>query len=326
MIKSGIGTVRALFDFIVAHGDEDGVCAAAILERYSPGARILISGPRELSRVLLSIPAGSTVVIADIALPMAFGQFGKVTTNYRVFYIDHHPLPPGVAEGDLGFQRVYRDLSASASEIAFREFGGQGSEPLAIYGAIGDYMDDTPTVRELMSKQDKRTVYYEAAMIGYALSEKHEPGFSARLAHYLADKVRPGLIRGLDELAVYGLRHEYEIMDFARSHGKALGNLAYVENPPIIGYAGKAAFYAMGYLGKPVGVCVTEREDSADLVLRSDGTLDVGSFSRSIAQEFGAEGGGHRRAASISVRSSDVDRVLRALREAADGLVPSAAP
>jgi len=307
-----------LFDFIIAHGDEDGVCAAAILERYSPGARILISGPRELLRVLSSIRENSSIAIVDVAIPFNFVPLQKLANKYDVYYIDHHPLPISLRETELGFRKISRDLATCASEIAYREFGEESSSPLAIYGAIGDYLDDTPLIKKLIEAQDRRTIYYEAAIIGYALSEKHEPGFSSRLAHLLADKVRPGYVRGLEELASVGLRHEYEIMDFVKSHGRSFKSMAYVENPPIIGYAGKAAFYVMSYFGKSVGVCLNKKEEYADIVLRSDGTVDVGSFARSVAAEFNCDGGGHERAASLSVPLHSVEKVLEALNKLSD--------
>lgn len=315
-----------MFDYLIVHGDEDGVCSAAILERFSPGARIVTSGPRELLRVLSSIPEGSEIAIADIAVPRDVNGMEELASKYKIHYIDHHPLPVGVKPSDLSFAEFLYDLSASASEIAFRYYGDEKADLLAAYGAIGDYMDDTPTVRDILSKHDKRTVYYEAAMIGYALSERHDPPFSARLARALAEHVRPGYVRGVDELAMVGLRHEYEIYDYVKSHGRALNGYALVENPPIVGYAGKAAFYAMKYFGKGVGVCATEKEEWADLVFRSDGSFDVGAFCRTLAAQFGLEGGGHARAASISVPSHDLEKIMAALSQAITRKSPKSFP
>jgi RecJ-like exonuclease len=315
-----------LFDYLVVHGDEDGVCSAAILERFSPGAKILISGPRELIRVLASIPEGSEIAIADVALPRDIKTIEQVALTHKIHYIDHHPLPIGIKPSDLPFIEFDHDLTASASEIVFRKYGDDRADLLAAYGSIGDYMDDTSLMQEILSRHDKRTVYYEAAMIGYALSEKHEQSFSARLARALSEHIRPGYVRGIDELAVAGLRHEYEIYDYVRSHGRPFSGYALVEDPPIVGYAGKAAFYAMKYFGKTVGVCITVKEDWADLVFRSDGAFDVGNFCRTLAAQFGLEGGGHSRAASISVPYHHSEKILTALSQALKRKLPRSFP
>ena len=205
---------------MIAHGDEDGVCSAALLERASPGARVLISGPGELARTLLNLPQGSRVAVVDVALPVNYSPVIKAAERMSfLHYIDHHPLPRGLRgnEKDLPFSLIDRDLEACASELVHKRFGDQSSAPLAVYGAIGDYMDQTAYVQALLEKQDRRTVYFEAAMIGYAISERHNSSFSARLAHELATYVRPGYIMGLELLADAGLKHEYMVMDYVKS-------------------------------------------------------------------------------------------------------------
>ncbi|MDP7974815.1 MAG: DHHA1 domain-containing protein [Thermoprotei archaeon] len=305
------------FDYVIAHGDEDGVCSAALLERASPGARVLIASPGELARTLLNLPQGSRVAVVDVALPVNYSPVIKAAERMSfLHYIDHHPLPRGLRgnEKDLPFSLIDRDLEACASELVHKRFGDQSSAPLAVYGAIGDYMDQTAYVQALLEKQDRRTVYFEAAMIGYAISERHNSSFSARLAHELATYVRPGYIRGLELLADAGLKHEYMVMDYVKSHARPLfGKLAVVEGTPLSGYAGKTAFYAMSYLGLQAGACVNPRDQQVDVVLRGNGSVDLGELAATLAEELGGEGGGHERAASFSVPDTKLDAAISAI-------------
>jgi len=89
----------------------------------------------------------------------------------ELIYIDHHPGPLGISIKDIPGTVVY-DIYCSSSELTYMFFEEQlGFEysRVAVYGAIGDYLDETPWVKEVLEKWDKRSIYFEAGVLSQGL-------------------------------------------------------------------------------------------------------------------------------------------------------------
>jgi single-stranded-DNA-specific exonuclease len=112
-------------------------------------------------------------------------------------YIDHHPLsvdPPGV--------EVVHEAGRSACELAYRHLGGRLPRlysRVALYGAIGDYLDHTDWVEEALEAWDRRLVYFEAGVLMQGLRKDHE--FKRAVVDLLAGNSPPSAMERLMKLA-----------------------------------------------------------------------------------------------------------------------------
>jgi RecJ-like exonuclease len=87
------------------------------------------------------------VVVCDIAIDLGLATVVKkalddLSKGKELVYIDHHPLPPGITAPWL-----VHDTSACGSLLTFDHFRQALDIDLsrvAMYGAIGDYRDNTP--------------------------------------------------------------------------------------------------------------------------------------------------------------------------------------
>ncbi|MEM2687051.1 MAG: DHH family phosphoesterase, partial [Thermoproteota archaeon] len=138
---------------ILAHGDCDGVCAASIVLAARRNAKVVFTNPAGLLSELRSIEAGS-IIILDVALTSKHrdeiaSEFKRLGSRNEVVYLDHHPLPQGLVLSRPPVKTLKGARGACASELAYTYFKDD-LEPemsrVAIYGAIGDYSDDTPGV------------------------------------------------------------------------------------------------------------------------------------------------------------------------------------
>lgn len=174
--------------WILTHGDTDGICAGALCLATHQDARVFFTRPTGLAKDLEQAQPNDTVIICDIALPETtlqeiLDKFHMIADRGSLIYIDHHLLSSKVTLA--GIPRMgNHEIGPSASEIAFKTFRSSlppAMNRVAIYGAIGDYADDTPLIQELLLEWDKRALYFEvgtlvqgleAAGRDYELNEK----------------------------------------------------------------------------------------------------------------------------------------------------------
>ncbi len=118
---------------------------------------------------------------------LAAGRRGRV-------YIDHHPLPDGFAA-----RWLVHDTDACGSLLTYSHFRDRldpDMSRVAMYGAIGDYRDNTPIAQELVRKWDKRSLYYEAGTLSQGEEmERRNYGFKRELVLRLAKNELPSLRR-----------------------------------------------------------------------------------------------------------------------------------
>jgi RecJ-like exonuclease len=174
---------------------------------------------------------------------------------------------------------------------------------VAIYGAIGDYYDNTPSVREWLHDWDKRNLFYQAGSLIQALIYMgRNYDFKRKLLAPLSHDVIPSEIPDLPELAKEGSRLEEMLRIRVKKQVKSLDNLAYVIDPK--GYMSKSAIYAASYGRRGVGIAAEYRykKQVYDMSLRSrNGKADLNRLLRSIAPRHGGTGGGHASAAGARV-------------------------
>lgn len=152
-------------------------------------------------------------------------------------------------------------MGACASELAytcFKDILDPEMSRVAIYGAIGDYSDNTPGVRELLNKWDKRELYLEAGILVAALEgiKKMDFAFKRSIVTYLSENRLPSLDRNLIEIAIRESEKNEKMRHVVRDLVKTHGKVAYVVN--VEWSLGKAATYARAYGNTLVGVAAEE--------------------------------------------------------------------
>jgi RecJ-like exonuclease len=303
---------------VFAHGDTDGICAAALLKALHPDADVWITNPVSLLR---DLEAEDRVYICDVAISEAdrealFQVFSRIP---EVVYIDHHPLPMGVVSGDLPCTRVHWDTSSSTSELAYRLVGDELPREMsrvALFGAISDYCDETAFVREMLDAYDKRTIYMEAGLLSQALGEAMgDHAFKKRVVEELSRGGTPSGIRGLPEKALKATRKEWRLYEYVKNNVKRREGLAIVERLPR-GYSPtKAAKFAIGVTGLPLGMSCALKDAHVDISLRKQRGfhLDLNVLLRTLAPRFQGSGGGHSSAAGAKIPQEFFQDFLEAL-------------
>ncbi|MHA2117929.1 MAG: hypothetical protein ACW98J_03335, partial [Candidatus Thorarchaeota archaeon] len=166
---------------VLTHGDLDGITSGAIALLAFPGSDFYFTRPsqvhQDLYRVAKNRPV--TVSVSDIAINSkkfddildALDRFSESTTLY---WIDHHPITARQKRELTKRVNLVHEVGPSAAELVYREFKDQLPEHalrLALYGAIGDYCDETEFAKQQFDNYDKRTLYLEAGLLVQALQE-----------------------------------------------------------------------------------------------------------------------------------------------------------
>ncbi len=299
---------------LFVHGDSDGVVCGALAYRvFSMGGGevvVVFSHPAGLAEDLgVFTRPGDRVFIADIALSEL--HLGEIERFFRVLsregeliYIDHHPEPLGLSPRELGGTIVH-DTCCSASELTYRFFEdklGFEYSRVALYGAIGDYLDETPWAREVMYEWDKRMIYFEAGVLAQGLEASRKLyDFKRHIVKHLAENRLPSNLSELLVRALIEALSEEEMRKWVEENIRETETIGYVIDPP--GSLGRAANYARVYSGKPVGLAASRHKDKMVMSLRVSRKhpIDLNRILRMITPKYNGTGGGHSFAAGARV-------------------------
>ncbi len=299
---------------LLIHGDSDGVCSGALFYHYivnkGSNAHIVFTHPAGLANDLQEFTDnGDNIFIADIALSESHLEeihriLGERSRYGEVIYIDHHPEPLEKKLSDLPHTLLVHDTCCSASELVYKYLFENGLDEeysrVALYGAIGDYLDNTPWVRKALWDWDKRHIYYEAGVLIQGLEgSRRLYDFKRRVVKLLADNKLPSSDEELLIRALFQSRRDEELRIWVRKHVETYHNIAYVANPP--GSIGRAANYARVYGDKPVGLAYETRNTKLVMSLRSIEGIDLNIILRKIVKKLDGSGGGHPTAAGARI-------------------------
>ena len=309
---------------ILAHGDSDGVCSAALVmaalkEDYRE-VRIVFTHPAGLLGDFIELARGD-VVIVDVALSEhSIKELEKLFKNYRhgcITYIDHHPEPLSLNLKEL-HANVIHSLTSSASELTFKYFTKLGKlereyERVALYGAIGNYLDETPWVKETLEKWDKRQVYFEAGVLIQGLEGSRKMyDFKRHVVEHLSRNKRPSQLGELVVRALVEASNNEMLYDWVKHNVVVEDDVAYVIDPP--GSLGIAAIYAHGITGCKVGIAAERRNDLVIMSLRAKrNSIDLNRFLRQTAMYLGGCGGGHPHAAGCRIPYRSFKKLINML-------------
>ncbi|MBS7656559.1 phosphoesterase [Candidatus Bathyarchaeota archaeon] len=313
--------------WIFTHGDGDGLCAGALALAANPGAQVFFTHPYGLLGDLEQVKAQDKVIICDIALseshlPKILDKFREIVQSGELLYIDHHPLPELLSKYELP-GRIYHSLGSSTSELVYLVFQGC-LDPLlsrvAIYGAVSDYLDNTPLIGQLLKKWDKRTVYLETGILVQGLQEmKREHNFKRIIISNLANNVPPSFHSMLVDLAIQSTHREEVVFRELKEHIQTHGEIADALNVPFS--LGKTAIYTMALAGAIIGIAGEKRGNFIDMSIRtSEKNLDLNRLLRHVAPKYGGSGGGHPAAAGARIPEGSFSDFIKNLDEAVRNL------
>lgn len=302
---------------ILTHGDSDGICSGAIAKTAYPDAYVYFTSPVNLLDKLSLIEDVETLIICDIALDERHSSelypvLNEFAEKCNLYYIDHHPLPKKYGKEDW----FYHNTEACSSELTYRLFEDRLNRDirrLAIYGAIGDFCDNTTHVRSWVKDWDKRNLYFQAGTLTQAILHKGKDyEFKRSLLEPLSKDTIPSNIPDLLEFARDAAINEENIRLHVKENVKVLVNSAYIVNTN--NSISKAAIYAASYGQREVGIAAEyrERKDAYDLSIRSRGKIDINRLLRLVAPKFGGSGGGHPLAAGARIPEKSLEAFLRA--------------
>ena len=308
--------------WIFAHGDSDGICSGAIALAANTGAHVFFTNPYGLVEDLKAADDDDTVIICDIALSDAHTEqtlrrFSKISTRGHLTYIDHHPLPESVSIDEMP-GRIVHSLDSSTSELAYSFYQSE-LDPLlariAIFGAIGDYQDDTQVIQRLLKRMDKRTLYFESGILVQAIEgQKRNYELKRNIIFKLAKNTPPSSQTELIDLAVEATQLEESAIKELISHIRVVGKVAYVYNFPFS--LGKTAIYAAGLTDSLVGIACEDWKDALDMSLRtSSHEIDLNELLRRIVPRLGGSGGGHEEAAGARIPKNQFKTFINELNK-----------
>jgi len=322
---------------ILIHGDSDGVASGALAVRYyrdlkGEEVKVVFTHPAGLWKDLNEFASENCdILIADVALAedtyeKTLDFLNTVSRERDVVYVDHHPLPAGFKGAQVEFTFVH-GLEASSSELTYKYLEGElGAEfsRVFLFGAIGDYLDETPFVKEWIEYWDKRSIYFEAGVLAQGLeASKKMYDFKRHVVEHLSKNRLPSSLSELLVRALIESQNEEEMRERVRRNLVKMKNVSYIVEPG--GSLGRAANYARVYGGTPVGVAIQFTDDLANMSLRSDKRVDLNSLLRRVVSKFGGTGGGHPQAAGARVSRRALEDFLMLLDKEVGSALPGTA-
>lgn len=309
---------------ILAHGDADGVCAAAIAKSRFKDAEVWFTRPVNLLRDLNQIEIGTTVFIADIAISEThkdaiFKRMRELAQKDEILYVDHHPLPDNTLKKDIPATQLGHDIGVSGAELSFRlliQDRKSDLDRVALWGAIADYCEGTEFVHDGLDKYDRRTIYFEAGLLSQALGEAAgDYNFKRDVVLALSKAIPPSEIPDMAEKALRATKREWDVYAYVKEHVKVDGNLAILYDLPS-GSLGKAALYSLGISGADIGMCTRKDEDEIDISMRRKAgvRVNLNQMLRHITTRIGGSGGGHEAAAGATVPAVIFDTFLEMVK------------
>ncbi|MGQ9781101.1 MAG: hypothetical protein ACUVQ8_02440, partial [Nitrososphaeria archaeon] len=192
-------------------------------------------------------------------------------------YIDHHPLSSEIVQQFPPNMKLVHSVGDSASELTFYLFQSLlkiEMGRIAIYGAIGDYLDSTEGVQNLLEYWDKRKLCFQTSILIQALEAiGKNDSIKMDVLKVLSENVLPSEIDSLTELAVEASEKEEDIRKHVKENGVKFGEIGYILNSN--GPLGKAAIYARAYTGTLIGLGGEVKHEKIEMSLKTGAGLDL---------------------------------------------------
>lgn len=306
---------------IFAHGDTDGLTSATLVAKaFGIDANsVHFSRPTQLLSDLRNTKEHA--VILDIALheddaPLIIQELKRIASKYELLYIDHHPLPNGIRERDVPDEYVH-DTNRSTAELAYMylmEKLPRTFARIALYGAIGDYADDTDWITNELERWDKRIIYFQAGVLLEALGEaRHQYEFKRSIIRGLLEGSEPSEMKEVVALALKEAKFDKILYETLAKEHSVKGNVAYAILER--GSLAKGAHLIMGIAGTDVGVVGKLEGGHVDMSLRANKSckFDLAKIAKRVAKPLGGSAGGHAAACGAQVPAKNFERFIEGL-------------
>lgn len=311
---------------VFTHGDSDGVASGALIKAYYDkqgyDVQVVFTHPAGLLSDLKEFVGDCVgLSITDIALNEVhlneiMSLLKEISRSREVVYIDHHPVLDEIPVPDS--ITWIHDTCCSASELTYCYLSKKGLNEeysrIALYGAIGDYLDETPWVKYQLNRWDKRAIYLEAGVLIQGLEgSRRDYDFKRKVVDHLALNLLPSTMKELVDRSLKQAVEDENLRLWVKQNTVKHGSIAYVVNPP--GSVGKAANYARIYGEAITGVAVEARREIYVMSLRASQGVDLNKILRRISRKLGISGGGHPSAAGARVKKEQFKIFLDELNE-----------
>jgi RecJ-like exonuclease len=310
-------------DWIITHGDADGICSGAIAYNIFKNSNILFSNPVNLLSTLNEIPSdASRIIVSDIAIidndaKKIEEKIMQLSKKCEIIYIDHHPIPEDFDIKKLQIVFIHEE-KACASELIFRFFNDKLNsemERVMLIGAISDYADNTPFIEKALEKWDKRTLYFEAGILINGLeSFRKNKEDKEKILKFLASGKPPSFHQGLIGAAIMTAYLEEEMRYRIKNNYKKIGEVSYIIDPK--GPLGKAATYVKSEGRTLVGIAIDIENNKADMSIRtSSDKINLNLITKKVANKFNGSGGGHPNATGAKIPKINLEEFLKEFNE-----------
>ncbi len=310
-------------NFCISHSkDVDGICSAALVVA-ARGGRFKLTGYDDVLDDLDDVPVDiDEAVLCDIGTdPARVGEFvqklGELAKRCRVTYIDHHYLDDSSKKkiNKLGVKLVH-NTKECASILTYETFIKklpEGAAKIALYGAVTDYMDNSPFAKRLMERSDRHLILLEATLLSHAIARKGDDiGFVNSLVGELAEMKEPHEIDDIVGLAVEQVKEVALLTTEVKRLGRKLKRLAYAKATQQA--TGNVAKLLIGAFNTPVGVSFREKSEKGwyEVSLRgtSECRVHLGKTVGRLVQKYGGNGGGHKLAAGCRIPKGNMHSLL----------------
>ena len=312
---------------VLSHGDLDGITSGAIALLKFPGSDFYFTRPSQIHQDLYRVAKDrpKIVHVSDIAIntkkfDSLLQSLDRFPESTQILWTDHHPMTAKQKRALEKRVDLVHQVGPCAAELVYQRFQANLPEHalrLALYGAIGDYCDDTEFSRIHFDDVDKRTLYLEAGILVQALQEIDYRRESKDLVYQLTLGIKPSSMNDIVDLALKATRIEHEIFRYIQNHARKLGPVGYILDLPVHGYRGKSAKFSAYVTDANIGVSARSSEDEVDMSLRRRQTkVDLNRALNTILPSFiGASGGGHPAAAGCSLEKNDFPEFLQSLAD-----------
>lgn len=305
---------------ILTHADCDGICAGSVALSMYPNAKVFFTKPVSLLNDLENTTS-KQIIICDIALNKRDSHhiIRELERKNEVHYFDHHPLPDGITKKmieSVVSEYVHKE-NVSASELIYRRYQSELPKEriwAAIYGAIGDYSDNTDFVREKLLNWDKISLYFQVStlMMGIKTDEFGSYDSKRRIIRTLSIGDNPTDISGLVKAAREAVSREFELYEIIKKIARKSGKIGYVKEIQGFGFRGSSALFAATTTNAPVGICVDMRKNKIDITIRTrDYKYQLNRIAEKAAESVNGSGGGLAAAAGARIPKGSLDKFIR---------------
>jgi len=306
----------------VSHeGDVDGLCSAALIKSLKD-AKVILVDYGDFLKTLEALSGVKELYLCDLGLNKAnFKEFTNqvIRLSSKIFYFDHHPqtLKQRRELEKLGVKVYHSNKECSSMLVysCFKDILPKEAELLALYGAITDYMDNSPLSKVLMGKYDRIFLLLEASLLAFAIGRRNSKDFLLNLVDSLSKFQLPHKIDEVNKLALEYLDLMDKNMEILRKEGISMEKFAYIIVKE--GSSGLLANMIKGIFNVEVGLALKDEDPYYDISLRASNQYKkhLGRIVERIAKGLGGTGGGHPRAAGCRIKKDKLEEFLNKLKE-----------